>query len=78
MCVVSNFVDYHQNQWGTPWVDPKQFEESKIIVDWKSYQELRKKAEEYDKLTGQPNCVKPALTDWEEKFEQFLKQKGLL
>jgi hypothetical protein len=46
--------------------------------DWEEYQELKKKAQEYDKRTNQPDCVKPDVDEWEKKIVEVLIKRGIL
>jgi hypothetical protein len=45
---------------------------------WLEYQELKRKAAEYDRITSQPDCVKPDVDAWEQDIEAFLILMGLL
>lgn len=84
MCVVSAVTDFYQREWGSPWVDPGYkppiVAPVKIITDeqWEEYQRLKRAAEEIDKKTSQPDCIKPDLAEWEQKMEEFLIKKGVL
>jgi len=73
MCAVSMISDYYRDKWPTI---------SSLIqitqAQWDEYQELKRKAMEYDKRTGQPDCVKPEVEEWENKIVEVLKKKGLL
>ena len=72
MCVVSMVSDHFMQKWPEPnYIKITQ-------AQWDEYQELKRKAAEYDKRTGQPDCVKPELDDWEKAMEEFLKKKGIL
>lgn len=44
------------------------------LEQWQEYLELKRKAEEYDLRTNQPDCVKPDLEEWETKMKRFLKK----
>jgi hypothetical protein len=46
--------------------------------DWKEYQELKRKAQEYDNRFNQPDCVKPELQEWEQKMREFLIKQGVI
>jgi hypothetical protein len=46
--------------------------------EWKEYQELKRRAAEYDARTNQPDCVKPDVAEWENDIEAFLILMGLL
>lgn len=71
MCVVSNVSDYYQRQWSLP---------GRFISEgeWQEYQRLKKMAEEIDKKTNQPDCVKPELAEWEKRVEEVLRKNGIL
>jgi hypothetical protein len=47
-------------------------------AEWDEYQELKRKAEEYDKRTNQPDCAKPGVAEWEAAIESVLVKRGLL
>ena len=79
MCVVSMIHDHYRHttpkdfdiqQWptGPVWDMPR----------WSEYQELLRKAREYDKLTGQPDCEDPKKAEFEKRVEDYLKKKGIL
>lgn len=65
MCTVSYVGEYGRdripaNQWNPEW--------------WQSYQELMRKAAEFDKLTNQPDCVDPVKVDWMKKMEERMAE----
>jgi hypothetical protein len=35
------------------------------LEQWREYQELKRRMEEYDTKTGQPDCIKPEVAEWE-------------
>lgn len=39
---------------------------------WEEYQELKRKAREYDRLTKQPDCEKPEVQDFEDRIKKRL------
>jgi hypothetical protein len=41
---------------------------------WNDYQEIKRKAEEFDKATKQPDCVDPAKEAWEKKVLELLQK----
>jgi hypothetical protein len=47
-------------------------------AEWLEYQSLKRKAEEYDARTNQPDCIKPELAEWENDMEAFLILMGLI
>lgn len=54
-------------------LDPKQ-----MIISWEQwqeYQELKRRMEAYDKATGQPDCIKPEVAEWEEEIRKIVKQE---
>lgn len=71
MCVVSNVTDHFQRQWSIP---------GRYISEWEwdEYQRLKKMAEEIDKKTNQPDCIKPELEKWEKTIEDVLRKKGII
>lgn len=78
MCIVSMVSDWQHEQWKIP----KQFSEWKptsdlkiSLKDWLEYQDLKKKAEEYDKKTNQPECQEAWKKLVDEKIDEYIKQK---
>jgi hypothetical protein len=45
-------------------------------AEWQEYQRLKRNAMEIDVLTGQPDCVKPDVDEWENDIEAFLILMG--
>lgn len=45
---------------------------------WKEYQELKRRMEEYDAKTNQPDCVKPEVAEWEAVIEAYLIKRGII
>jgi len=76
MCAVSMITDHYRGKW------PSTFPAIEIISitrgQWDEYQKLKKAAEDYDKRTGQPDCVKPEVADWEKQIEEVLRKNGLI
>lgn len=76
MCVMSAVTDHYQQQW--PVVRPEDlnifksypiFELPKITItpqQWAEYMRLKQAAADIDRVTGQPDCVKPGVDKWEE------------
>lgn len=62
MCVVSYINTYGQQLPIEQWTQ----------ITWREYQELLRKAAEWDKLSGQPDCVDPAKEVWQKKIEERL------
>jgi len=85
MCAVSMITDYYRDKWPVsnlpsifPTTDFKPIfpQEIKITpAQWQEYQELKKKMEEYDVQTNQPDCVKPDVVIWEAIIEQIIKDQ---
>ena len=70
MCVVSMISEHYMHKWPTfpPQVPvPPQ--------EWYDYTELLRKAAEYDKRTGQPDCPDPQKVKWQKEFDDFMKQR---
>lgn len=77
MCVMSAVTDHYQREWPvyrppeiTP-LGPFVFDPSKLKItitaeQWAEYQRLKRAAAEIDAVTGQPDCVKPGVNEWEE------------
>lgn len=87
MCAVSAITDYYREKWplrledyNLPYLPPSMAHiETKIKVsakEWAEYQELKRRMEEYDRLTGQPDCVKPEVADWEAKVKQIIDSQN--
>lgn len=74
MCAVSMITDYYQQKWPSLIMSTIQITQAQ----WNEYQDLKKKMEEYDKQTGQPDCAKPGVADWEKAIEDVLRKKGLI
>jgi hypothetical protein len=75
MCVVSMVTDHYQEKW------PANLEPDKVkitLAEWFEYQELKKKAVQYDIRTRQPHCEKPGVDEWEQKIVEVLLKRGLL
>jgi hypothetical protein len=73
MCAVSAITDHFRDKW------PQQQHFIHITqAQWNEYQELKKKMIEYDARTGQPDCAKPEVAEWESKIEEVLRKKGLI
>lgn len=85
MCVVSMVTDHFQHKWPLP---RYQYDQSPLIPlptpfvitksQWDEYQELKRKAIEYDKQNNQPNCEKEGVTEWESRIEEVLRKNGLI
>ena len=70
MCATSAVTDYYREKWPIPvfpaipavpitiTITPEQFAE---------YLELKRRMEEYDSKTNQPDCIKPEVAIWEEQ-----------
>lgn len=71
MCVASMVTDHYQDKWPVykPTFDPLPpiYPAFRAITkeQWEEYQELKRKAEEYDKRNGEPECVKTGVAEWE-------------
>ncbi len=64
MCVVSMVSDHYREKYPQPvqWNWPT----------WQEYQELKRKAAEYDRIMKQPHCEKGDLEEFERKIEKHL------
>ncbi len=49
-----------------PLPTPKEFED---------YDELRRKAEKYDKLMKQPECPAPDKVEWDKRLREFMERE---
>lgn len=67
MCVVSMVTDhYRTNVWPTT-----------VHVSYEQYLEylrLKRAAEEIDRVTNQPDCIKPELKEWEEQLKKMVEK----
>ena len=85
MCVVSMISDHFQRTWP---LQPQEIPDFGTIpqldapgwtkVRWDEYQELLRKAREYDAKTGQADCVDPKKQEFTDQVEKILKRKGLI
>jgi hypothetical protein len=93
MCAVSMITDHFRDKWPvytplpvewptsqpfTPTVMPQFIPTYTITLEqWLEYQELKRKAEEYDARTSQPDCVKPDVEVWEAAVKKFVQDGEL-
>lgn len=63
MCVVSVVTD-HYRRYPNDWWDP---------TKWDDYLDLKRKAEEYDRITNQPDCEDPKKQRFEQEVLKRLK-----
>ncbi len=88
MCTVSAVTDFYQERWPinpglflppayVPPIAPNSIFFPKITISaeqWTEYQRLKAMAAEIDAKTGQPDCVKPGVDEWEQKMVQLIQQ----
>lgn len=85
MCAVSMVIDYGKQTWGEPqyWQLPNKLPTSPpnilgkmapAIIEWEVYQELLRKAAEFDKLAKQPDCEDPEKQKWLDKAVEYMKK----
>lgn len=80
MCVVSAVTDHYQQKWPVQlpsWpLQPSTPLPIRIIseAEWQEYQDLKRKAAEIDSKTGQPDCVKPGVAEWEAEIEKIVER----
>ena len=67
MCVVSMVSGHFQERWPKPQDFPPS--------DWFGYQELLRKAREYDRIHQQKDCIDPSKAQWERALEKYMKEK---
>jgi hypothetical protein len=48
------------------------------LAEWEEYQALKKRMEEYDAKTNQPDCIKPEVEQMEEVVIRVLKERGVI
>lgn len=77
MCFVSMIHDFYTAPINpTP---PPSYDWSKWTpIRWEEYNELLRKAAEYDRLTGQKDCVDPKKQELHDLIEKVLKEKGII
>lgn len=63
MCVVSMVTD-HYRKYPNDWWD---------MTKWDDYLDLKRKAEEYDRITKQPDCEDPQKQRFEQEVLKRLK-----
>lgn len=81
MCAVSMITDYYREKWPLPdYTKPLTNPNGVFITtdQWLEYLELKRRLSEYDKKTGQPDCVKPEVDEWEKKVIGILRKNGIL
>jgi hypothetical protein len=92
MCVVSMVTDHYRDKWplpqypspGAPFIPSQPSQPFQLLPhlitkeQWDEYQELKRKAVEYDKRTNQPDCAKPEVEEWERAIESVLRKHGIL
>lgn len=67
MCVYSMVSGHHMGLWPQPeQFPPYRYEE---------YQELLRKAKEYDRMMNQPDCPDPEKEKWEKSLEKYMEEK---
>jgi hypothetical protein len=70
-------TDHYRGKWPLP--DYSKPEDISVITitikEWQKYQELKRKAQEYDERTNQPDRVKPDVAEWEAKIEEIIERK---
>lgn len=76
MCVVSMISDHYMRKWPViPTNYPDTIFPSKTWpnhVEWDEYQELIRKAREYDKIHNQPDCQDLEKIKWEKAMKEWL------
>jgi hypothetical protein len=80
MCAVSFVSDHYKEKWPYEKTWPTDlFPMVKITkMQWDEYQELKRKAAQYDKDTKQPDCIKPENDEWEKRVVDLLIKQGIL
>lgn len=71
MCVYSMISGHYMEKWPLPsfphtWPSP---------YEWADYEELVRKAREYDRITNQPDCPDPAKEEWEAKMRKLIREE---
>lgn len=65
MCTVSVITDYGRNR------IPYEYWTAKT---WPPFRELVKAAEEFDKVTDQPDCIDPIKAEWMQSIEERIQK----
>ena len=80
MCAVSAVTDYYRTKWPLPdytnIIPMIPVDVTKITItpeQWAEYLELKRRMEEYDTATGQPDCIKPEVAEWEKEIQKIIK-----
>lgn len=68
MCAVSMVSDHYRT---IP-------EEKWDLTRWTDYKELKRKAEEYDRIMRQSDCPDAEKIKFEKTIEEYLKKKGII
>lgn len=77
MCVVSMIHDHFRDRYPLPDY-LRDLDDGWIKIRWEEYQELLRKAREYDARTNQPNCEDPKKAEFEKQVKATLIRKGVL
>lgn len=90
MCAASAVTDYYrEHKWPTyvwpevpePYIIPTPDPLNGVWIskaEWEEYKELKRRMEDYDKQTHQPDCIKPEVAEWEEVVENVLRKRGII
>lgn len=69
MCMVSAVLNYGQQTWQGSLGQPQA-----PVLGWQQYQELLRKAAEFDRISNQPDCHDPAKAAWYTKMEERMSK----
>lgn len=47
----------------------------KKILEWEEYEELARKAREYDRIHNQPDCIDPKKKEWEDAIRKIIREQ---
>jgi len=73
MCIVSPIIDYGQRMWP---IEPLRLGLITITPEqWAEYVKLKQAAEEFDKKTGQPDCIDPKKKEWEDEVRRLIREE---
>lgn len=76
MCMVSAIMDYGIQTWPNWNNQVTPVARDQIVLEMSAYLELVRKAEEFDKLANQPDCVDPKKAELVQKIKDLLKEYG--
>lgn len=82
MCVVSVIYDYGRREWPIPspfpigpsYPEPQTEPKRMTLVEYIEYQELVRKAKEFDRISGQPDCEDKVKEKWFNELKEYMRK----